>query len=549
MVNALSIGLSVGVLSLVSFAIAADLLYNPRGKKFSVRLRRLSHWLPMGVSYALFYMGRYNIAFLVDTRVSEHLGITESSYGTIITTGFWVYAFTGPFTGLVGDTWGAKKVFVLGCFCSGLTNIAMGLLCMRSTFKKEGELFGLAILYSLNFVFQGLGTAVTSKLNSAWYEKEEKTLFGGIFGVVISCGFFLNLFVGNYIVHSLPWYFVFIVPGCLLIVMSVVDMFLIVPEGTTVEMKTAGNFDEKSPDGTVTFKNVDRKIELEEISVENSQTPEQIHRTGFKEFSVKFREILEGKRRFGIIAEIPLIGRNPAESAEISTETVQQRRFADLKDTIFEGMKTAKENKAQYIMISLFCMAWIRESLLMWFIPFTGSRGIQDGSALFDLISAGQSLGAMIGGIVCGIVASKVFKGSYAPAVALFFSLLMCVLSLLFFHDRIIVAISLILCFVFSFGIQNTLGITALLSLGSGKGGASFTGLITSFQYASSGFSGFINGILVEKYGFAAWTTTLLPFCAVGLISMIFLSIFENRKRKQEMEALMREQTQSVSEA
>ena len=63
----------------------------------------------------------------------------------------------------------------------------------------------LSLLWSLNMYFQSLGALSVVKVNSIWFHVEERGVFGGIFSVMVSSGYFLTVSAGALILSHLPW--------------------------------------------------------------------------------------------------------------------------------------------------------------------------------------------------------------------------------------------------------------------------------------------------------------------------------------------------------
>src|SRR4051812_40953747 len=77
------------------------------------RLRRFTNWFPLGLTYATFYMGRYNF-----NVVKGYLGTTyhldKAQTGFIATAGFWTYALSVIFNGPLADRIGGKRAILVG---------------------------------------------------------------------------------------------------------------------------------------------------------------------------------------------------------------------------------------------------------------------------------------------------------------------------------------------------------------------------------------------------------------------------------------------------
>jgi len=468
-----------GVGTIVFVGILVELFYDPQKHGFIFRLRRFANWFPLGVTYGMFYMARYNIIFIIDQRVASKLGISNQDYGWILTTGFWTYAAVAPFTGHMADTYGSKKAFLFGCFGSGLTHLTMGFTFFASDkFSTKASTALLALFYSTGFIFQSFGTSCVSKLNSTWYPKQERALFGGIFGIVISCGFFLNLTIGNLIVSSMRWNYLWIITGSVLIFLGIVN-WLVVTERPV------------SPDPKKVFPET-KTVESEKPKVIQNECPPNEEQNKKKEPKTKIEKI----KKWFVTYFGPIL-RSPT----------------------------------RYNTISLFSVGWIRESLLTWFLPFLQTaHGVGEGDILYSIASAGLSLASMTGAILLGSISTGFFNSRYPPAIALFFLILTSVLFFLLFNNPVVVVVFLILALVCSFGVNNTLSVTAIMDFEATKTAALAAGLITTSQYLAAGLSGFINGFLVDNFGYIAWLFGIIVFSFIGTLLMFYSSIITSKK-------------------
>lgn len=82
-------------------------------------------------------------------------------------------------------------------------------------------------MYGVNNFFQTFCTSAICKVGVNWYNIKERGFFSGIFGVIISFGFFLALNVNGEIVNVLPWEWVFFIPAIMLISLSCICFFLV----------------------------------------------------------------------------------------------------------------------------------------------------------------------------------------------------------------------------------------------------------------------------------------------------------------------------------
>ena len=188
------------------------------------RQRRFMNWFPLGITYATFYMGRYNLN-VASSTIMKNFSLSKKEFGIIATAGFWTYAVSVIFNGPLADRFGGRRAILIGAAGTAVMNLVIGLLFLAGWQTKV--LVGLSMLYAVNQYFQSFGALSIVKVNSHWFHVRERGVFGGIFGIMISSGYFLALTVGGWILAHFPWYMVFIVPSAAIAVMLAVDYFYI----------------------------------------------------------------------------------------------------------------------------------------------------------------------------------------------------------------------------------------------------------------------------------------------------------------------------------
>src|SRR5215470_10182748 len=76
------------------------------------RRRRVANWFPLGLTYATFYMGRYNFN-VFKGRFAETFHFDKAEVGAIATAGFWTYALSVIFNGPLADRFGGKRAILI----------------------------------------------------------------------------------------------------------------------------------------------------------------------------------------------------------------------------------------------------------------------------------------------------------------------------------------------------------------------------------------------------------------------------------------------------
>jgi len=188
------------------------------------RRRRFLNWFPLGITYATFYMGRYNLN-VASSTIMKTFSLSKGEFGTIATAGFWTYALAVIFNGPLADRFGGRKAILFGAAGTAVMNLIIGLLFLSGWQTKI--VVGMSLLYAVNQYFQAFGALSVVKVNSPWFHVRERGVFGGIFGIMISSGYFLAMTVGGWILAGLPWYCVFLIPSAAIAAMFVVDKFMI----------------------------------------------------------------------------------------------------------------------------------------------------------------------------------------------------------------------------------------------------------------------------------------------------------------------------------
>jgi OPA family glycerol-3-phosphate transporter-like MFS transporter len=197
---------------------------NPLGHSRAYRTRRFMNWFPLGVTYATFYMGRYNLNVSGKTMM-DYFHLSKGEFGTIATAGFWTYALSVIFNGPLADRIGGKKAILFGAAGTATLNLFIGLLFLSGWQTKI--ILGMSLLYAVSQYFQAFAALSIVKINAPWFHVRERGIFGGIFGIMISSGYLLAFTVGGWILASLAWYWVFLIPAAAIAAMSAIDLFLV----------------------------------------------------------------------------------------------------------------------------------------------------------------------------------------------------------------------------------------------------------------------------------------------------------------------------------
>lgn len=190
------------------------------------RARRGLNWGALGLMYAAYYMCRYNFRFatpgmqaefgFTTTQISDMLGIWSLTYGT------------GQLVnGLLTDRIGGKRSMQIGAFGTIVVNLLMGLLPLltvggalaaaaKFVFRVDSldpAFVAIAVVWLINGWCQSFGAPGMIKINAAWFQRQERGTFAGIFGFMIQLGQVASSKLSPLILNGISLGFLVIAPG------------------------------------------------------------------------------------------------------------------------------------------------------------------------------------------------------------------------------------------------------------------------------------------------------------------------------------------------
>ncbi|MBV8758701.1 MAG: MFS transporter [Deltaproteobacteria bacterium] len=173
------------ILCVVIALVVARLPKVDVGHTAAFRRRRVLNWLPLGLTYAFLYMGRYNLQAL---KNKDFHVITGKEFGDIDAIGAIVYGLAFLLNGPMTDRFGGRRAILLAAAGAAVCNMGMGMIVHGTAHPSIGW---LTILFALNMYFQSFGAVAIVKVNASWFHLRERGTFGGIFGILISLGLYL----------------------------------------------------------------------------------------------------------------------------------------------------------------------------------------------------------------------------------------------------------------------------------------------------------------------------------------------------------------------
>lgn len=172
------------------------------------------------IGYAMFYFVRKNFSFAIPL-LSEEYGITNASFGIIMTLGGLIYGVSKFVNGILADRTNARWHLVIGLSVCVLTSVVLGFSDKISTLMTgstegagfiRGVVIVMAAMYILNQIFQGCGFAPCNHLMVSWVPPHELATKMSIWNVSHSIGAFVVAVICGYLTK---WQLCFWVPAAI----------------------------------------------------------------------------------------------------------------------------------------------------------------------------------------------------------------------------------------------------------------------------------------------------------------------------------------------
>ncbi|MBI4816248.1 MAG: MFS transporter [Deltaproteobacteria bacterium] len=224
------------------------------------RRRRALNWLPLGLTYAFLYMGRYNLTVAksaFENIRGKDMGamMGNDAFGLIFGIGTVIYGFSFVLNGPLTDRLGGRFSILASSAGTGLTNLGMAAATWSLMNQGPGSDFIIqhftlvfALLYGVNMYFQSFGAVAIVKVNAAWFHVRERGVFGAIFGILISLGIYFAFDWGALILKGAGLVYVFLVPAVILLVLWVVDLNVVRDSPADAGLKDFDTADASSGD-------------------------------------------------------------------------------------------------------------------------------------------------------------------------------------------------------------------------------------------------------------------------------------------------------------
>ena len=198
------------------------------GHSEAFKRRRVLNWVPLGLTYAFLYFGRYNLSAIAGELDKAGI-LTRAVFNEIDGVGAWVYGLGFLINGPLTDRFGGRVTMLLATSGSAVVNVAMALTVtgVKADGDAESLRGSLMLLNAVNMYFQSFGAVSIVKVNAPWFHVRERGVLGGLFGVLISLGLYFSYDWSLMLARSFSYEVAFWIPGATLFACVFVTLFLV----------------------------------------------------------------------------------------------------------------------------------------------------------------------------------------------------------------------------------------------------------------------------------------------------------------------------------
>jgi MFS transporter, OPA family, glycerol-3-phosphate transporter len=190
------------------------------GHSEAFKRRRVMNWLPLGLTYAFLYFGRYNLSAINSLLDHAHL-LSKKQFGDIDGVGAVVYGVSFLLNGPLADRWGGRVTLLLAAGGSAVMNAVMAWAMYSAAghaTTPEQLQSTLLVANAANMYFQSFGAVSIVKVNAPWFHVRERGVLGGLFGVLISLGLYFAYDWSKALAEAYGFTAAFAVPSLVLFV-------------------------------------------------------------------------------------------------------------------------------------------------------------------------------------------------------------------------------------------------------------------------------------------------------------------------------------------
>jgi len=456
------------------------------------RARRGLNWSSLGLLYAAYYMCRYNFRFATPGMQAD-FGFTTTQIADMLAIWSLTYGTGQLVNGLLTDRLGGKRSMQIGAIGTIVVNLAMGLLPLLAiggalaatakfvfrTDSVDPAFIGIAVVWLLNGWVQSFGAPGMIKINAAWFRRNERGTFAGIFGFMIQLGQVISsklspvilngISLGFFVIAPGQWRWLFIIPPAITLV-AIIVMSAVV-KATPEEAGYPG----------VIVDEIDNSAGVT-VSIKES-----------------FKTIFTHPLVWFYAAAYACTGAVRTSSDQLAILYFQEQLGMDMKSNIPPTVAWTLAMMPMAAVLGSLASGWISDKF------FSGHRSPVAMTLYF------------LEAFVITVSAILLTRGLVGPT-----------------HTGVLVGCAILIMIALTANSTHAIvGAAAPMDIGGKKMAGFAAGVIDSFQYYGGAISLFITGRVLDatkaQYGWLFWYVIMASFGVMGGISMLLVMRKHNR--------------------
>lgn len=305
-----------------------------------------------------------------------------------------------------------------------------------------------------------------------WYNIRERGYFSGIFGVIISLGFFFAYQINGVVYGHMHWAWIFFLPAIQLTVFGILNW--IFARNTPVE---AG-------------------FTYDPFTLKDSASETE-----------------------------PLLAEQKAEDAAKAAPPAPPA-----KPSLMTLFKTVFTNPIFLVLCLIdICLGWNRDGILAWYGEVLHARfDCSTTSNQFALASGGTTIGGMFGSLCAGMLSDSLFQSRRTPVAFIFYTFMLISMCVMLYATSGFAFAGLVaLCAVWFNGLNGLITSTCAMDFAGSEATATAVGLLDGIQKIGSASTGAMGSIFkvhdghMERKNFNNWVYSLVGPAMVAMILLL----------------------------
>lgn len=189
--------------SIFKAADHVDIIEDQDEVKKKYRYWRLRIFFGMYIGYALFYLTRKSLTFVLPSLMAD-FNWTKADVGIFGSVLYITYGLSKFLSGIIGDRSNPRYFMAFGLLLTGVLNILFGL---------SSSLIFLCLFWGLNGIFQGWGWPPCARLLTHWYSQSERGSWWGVWNTSHNVGGGLIILFAPLLASYYGWRVAMFFPG------------------------------------------------------------------------------------------------------------------------------------------------------------------------------------------------------------------------------------------------------------------------------------------------------------------------------------------------